>query len=54
MKLTKMKYKTMKDETKVFSYLIHISKKVVKESGIDDTKEMQVIAKNKEIIIKEK
>lgn len=54
MKLTKMKYKTMKGEEKVFSYLIHISKKIVKQSGIDDSKELKVEARNNEIVIKEK
>lgn len=54
MKLTKMKYKTMKGETKVNCYLMHLSKKVVKESGIDENKEIVAIAKNKEIIIREK
>ena len=54
MKLTKMKYKTMKGETKVNCYLIHISKKIVQESGIDENKEIVAIAKNKEIVIKEK
>lgn len=54
MKLTKMKYKTMKDETKVFSYLINIPKKIVQASGIDDSKELKMETRNKEIIIKEK
>lgn len=54
MKLTKMKYKTMKNETKVFSYLIHIPKKIVQASGIDDSKEVVVEARNKEIVVKEK
>lgn len=54
MKLVKMKYKTMKDETKVFSYLIHIPKKIVQASGIDDSKELMMETKNKQIIIREK
>ena len=54
MKLTKMKYKTMKNETKVFSYLIHIPKKIVQASGIDDSKELMLEARKKEIVIKEK
>lgn len=54
MKLTKMKYKTLKDETKVFSYLIHIPKKIVQASEIDDSKELKMETRNKEIIIKEK
>ena len=54
MKLVKMKYKTLKDETKVFSYHINIPKKIVQASGIDDSKELKVEAKNKQIIIKEK
>jgi len=54
MKLVKLKYKTMKDEIKVNSYLANIPKKIVLASGIDDKKELIVEARNKEIIIKEK
>lgn len=54
MKLVKMKYKTMKNEIKTNGYTFHISKKVVQESGIDDSKELKVEARNKEIVIKEK
>ena len=54
MKLVKIKYKTMKDEIKVNCYLLNISKKLIKESGIDDSKDLIIIPKNKELIIKEK
>ena len=54
MKLIKMKYRTMSGEVKVNCYLTHIPKKIVKESGIDENKEVIAVAKNKEIIIKEK
>ena len=54
MKLKKIYYGTLKGEKKLNSYYINISKAVVKKSGIDDTKEMEVIAKNKQIIIKER
>lgn len=54
MKLTKMKYKTMKGETKLNSYLIAIPKRVVEASGIDDTKQLEIEVRKKEIIIREK
>ena len=53
MKLIKLKYKTMNNETKINSYLLNIPKKIVQQSGIDDTKKLKAEAKNKEIIIKE-
>lgn len=54
MKLTKIRYKTMKDEIKLNCYLLNISKKVVQEAGIDDNKELKVEARGKEIVIREK
>lgn len=54
MKLIKMYYMTLKGEKKINTYNVNISKKIVQESGIDDSKELVAIAKNKEIIIKEK
>jgi len=54
MKLTKMRYSTVKGEIKLNSYLINIPKKYVIESGIDDTKELKIEAKEKKIIIMEK
>ena len=53
MKLVKMKYKTMKGEIKTNGYTFHISNKVVKESGIDDTKDLKVEVRGNEIVIKE-
>lgn len=54
MKLTKVKYRTMKNEIKINCYLVHISKNIVNKAGIDDTKELQVEAREKEIVIREK
>lgn len=54
MKLTKMRYKTVKGETKLNSYFVAIPKRYVEQSGIDDTKELKVEVKHKQIIIKEK
>lgn len=54
MKLIKMYYMTLKGEKKINTYNVNIPKKIVKEAGIDDSKEIVAIAKDKEIIIKEK
>lgn len=54
MKLKKIHYMTLKGEKKINCYYINISKTIIKKAKIDDTKEMEVIAKNKQIIIKEK
>ena len=54
MKLIKMYYVTLKGEKKINTYNVNIPKKIVQESGIDDSKELVAIAKNKEIIIREK
>ena len=54
MKLIKMYYMTLKGEKKINTYNLNIPKTIVKESGIDDSKELVAIAKNKEIIIREK
>lgn len=54
MKLIKMYYMTLKGEKKINTYNVNIPKKIVQEAGIDDSKELIAIAKNKEIIIREK
>ncbi len=54
MKLVKLKYMTLKGERKINSYNINIPKIIVEQSGIDDSKELKAIAKDKQIIIKEK
>ena len=54
MKLIKMYYVTLKGEKKINTYNVNIPKKIVQEAGIDDSKELVAIAKNKEIIIREK
>lgn len=54
MKLIKMYYMTLKGEKKINTYNLNIPKRIIKESGIDDSKELIAIAKNKEIIIREK
>lgn len=54
MKLVKLQYMTLKGEKKINSYNLNIPKKIVEQAGIDDSKELIAIAKNKEIIIKEK
>lgn len=54
MKLIKLQYMTLKGEKKINSYNINIPKTIVKESGIDDNKELVAIAKKGQIIIKEK
>ena len=45
---------TLKGEKKINTYNVNIPKKIVQEAGIEDSKELVAIAKNKEIIIKEK
>ena len=54
MKLVKLQYMTLKGEKKINSYNLNIPKKIVEQAGIDDSKELVAIAKNKEIIIREK
>lgn len=54
MKLIKMYYMTLKGEKKINTYNVNIPKKIVQEAGIDDSKELVAIAKDKQIIIKEK
>lgn len=54
MKLVKLQYMTLKGKKKINSYNLNISKKIVEQAGIDDSKELVAIAKNKEIIIREK
>lgn len=54
MKLKKIYYMTLKKEKKLNCYYINISKKAIQKAGLDDTKEMEVITKNKQIIIREK
>lgn len=50
-KLIKMKYRTLGGETKINSYNASISKKTIKESGIDPEKEIIVKAEKNRIII---
>ena len=53
-KLIKMKYRTLGGEIKINSYNASISKKIIKESGIDPEKEITVRAENGKIIIEQK
>ena len=53
-KLVKMKYRTLGGEIKINSYNASISKKIIKESGIDPEKEITVKAENGKIIIEQK
>ncbi len=53
-KLIKMKYRTLGSEIKINSYNASISKKIVKESGIDPEKEIIVKAEKGKIIIEQK
>ena len=50
-KLTKMKYRTIGGEIKINSYNASISKKIIKESGIDPEKDIIVKAEKNRIII---
>lgn len=50
-KLIKIKYRTLGGEIKVNSYNALISKKIIKESGIDTEKEIIVKAEKNRIII---
>lgn len=50
-KLNKMKYRTVDGDLKINTYTTTISKKIVKESGIDPEKEITVKAENGKIII---
>ena len=54
MKLVKLQYMTLKGEKKINSYNINIPKTIVKEAGIDDSKELIAIAEKNKIIIREK
>lgn len=54
MKLYKMKYKNMKGEEKLNCYYITLKKELIEKSRIDDTKEISVEVRKKEIIIREK
>lgn len=53
-KLNKMKYRTIGGDLKVNTYIATVSKKIVKESGIDPEKEITVKAENGKIIIEQK
>ena len=53
-KLIKMKYRTLGGDIKINSYNASISKKIIKESGIDTEKEIIVKAENGKIIIEQK
>lgn len=53
-KLIKMKYRTLCGDIKINSYNATISKKIIKESGIDPEKEIIVNAENGKIIIEQK
>lgn len=53
-KLIKMKYRTLGGEIKINSYNASISKKIIKESGIDPEKEITVKAESGKIIIEKK
>ena len=53
-KLIKMKYRTLGGEIKINSYNASISKKIIKESGIDPEKEITVKAESGKIIIEQK
>lgn len=50
-KLIKMKYRTLGGEIKINSYAASISKKIVKESGIDPEKDIIVKVEKNRIII---
>lgn len=50
-KLIKMKYRTLGGDIKINSYNASISKKIIKESGIDPEKEIIVKAEKNRIII---
>lgn len=54
MKLIRINYMTSTGEKKLNSYNVNIPRKIVEESGINDKKKLVAIAKDKEIIIKEK
>ena len=53
-KLIKMKYRTVGGDLKINSYNASISKKIIKESGIDVEKEITVRAEKGKIIIEQK
>lgn len=50
-KLVKMKYRTIGGDIKLNSYIVTISKKVVKASGIDPEKDIIVKAEKNRIVI---
>ena len=53
-KLIKMKYRTLGGDIKTNSYNASISKKIIKESGLDPEKEITVKAEKGKIIIEQK
>lgn len=53
-KLIKMKYRTLGGDIKINSYNASISKKIIKESGIDPEKDIIVKAEKGKIIIEQK
>nr|DAH30959.1 MAG TPA: Toxin SymE, type I toxin-antitoxin system [Caudoviricetes sp.] len=53
-KLNKMKYRTVGGDLKINTYIATVSKKIVKESGIDPEKEITVKAEKGKIIIEQK
>ena len=50
-KLNKMKYTDVKGNRKVYSYYLTISKKDIKEAGLDPEKEIKIRVERNEIII---
>ena len=53
-KLIKMKDRTLGGDSKINSYNASISKKIIKESGLDPEKEIIVKAESGRIIIEQK
>lgn len=53
-KLAKMKYRTVGGDLKINTYTMAISKKIVKESGLDPEKEIMVKAEKGRVIIEQK
>lgn len=53
-KLNKMKYRTVAGDLKINTYITTVSKKIVKESGIDPEKEITVKAEKGKIIIEQR
>ena len=50
-KLVKMKYRTSKGETKVYSYMIAIPKKVIISSGLSTEKNINFKIKNGKVVL---